>query len=398
MPAQLRTCKFKGDNFLTTQYKRGPVQFDRDRSALEKVVKREGVLSVLEAHNIVVVKACVGVDMSEPRKVQPELKQMLLKRDDIIRLLNQSTLDVINAIKDWRQAMVHAEEFYWGHSNYLLKISTDCWFLNNDQTLKKRFGVGTFLVERLPFLGIYQNTTWDGKDVFFTPKEMVEMNEAVMYILEEETRFGCVIRLHDGKQKSRTVYEPTAHSGSNAVGQGNNMTHMVKTGHPFTGQELASRSVDADMKRGYRVRRPWQEGAITGKTGMHPRNLKQARAGLTKGRPSTTMSSARSNNTRRAMAASQRRPESSAQARSGSSAGTGRSTSGAMTFNTTTVNASSLSGISKNSSRFGSEQRQQQHSHHSEWNGDTLEKRSKWGEFTHTLGRSSLPTAAVSYN
>jgi hypothetical protein len=380
----MRTLKFKGDNYITNQYRRHEVQFDRDFSALEHVVKREGYLCALEAHNMVVVKACVGVDMSEPRKLQPDLKVLLRKRDSVIRQLNQSTLDVVNAVKTWRQAMVHAEEFYWGHSNYLLKISTDCWFLNNDNYLKKKLGVDTFLMERIPFLGIYQNTSWDGKDALFTPNELAEMKEAIEYILEEETRFGWVIRQHDGRQKTRTVHEPTAHSGSHAVGQGNNMTQMVRTGHPFSGQQTATRAVEADLSRGYNIRRPWEDGAVTGQTGMHPRNLRQARAALTKGRPSTNHGGSRKSLS----------SKKSLTARPGTSSATSSSYR---------PNDSGWSQFSKNSSQYSrqsrqqQQQQQQQQSYRPEWDDDTLDKRSKWEEFTHTLGRSSIPTAAASY-
>ena len=133
-------------------------------------------------------------------------------------------------MKYWRQAMVHVEEFFWGHANYILKIPTDCWFLNYDRHLMKSHGVLSYHRERIPFIGIYTNKTWDGKDPLYTPKELTEMKEAILFILEEETRFGWVTRLPDGRCKQRRADQPSAHASNYAKGSGNNMTKMVKEG------------------------------------------------------------------------------------------------------------------------------------------------------------------------
>lgn len=54
--------------------------------------------------------------------------------DDLISLLDlvrSSTVDVVEAIQNWRKVRGHPKPFTWGGMNYLLKIAVDLDFLDN---------------------------------------------------------------------------------------------------------------------------------------------------------------------------------------------------------------------------------------------------------------------------
>jgi hypothetical protein len=245
--------------WLTNQYK----LFDRDIDALRAIVEREGIIQAWKEENEKIVEYSQGMDMSKPKKLDHALQHRLAQRDDYIRALNKSTLTVIDLIGRWRQAMVASEEFFWGDSNYLLKIPTDLFFLNNDRYIKRRFGVKDFYAERIPFFGVHHNMSWDDKDRLFTVQELADFAEATISIVEEEARFGWARRELNGRVVHRPLDAGSVHVGR-AVGLGNNMTRMVRDG----GAAKAVADVEFERSLGIVVKHAGDVGTITTQTSM----------------------------------------------------------------------------------------------------------------------------------
>jgi hypothetical protein len=245
--------------WLTNQYK----LFDRDIDALRAIVEREGIIQAWKEENQRIVDVSQGMDMSKPKKLDHALQQRLQRRDDLIKALNKSTLNVINLIIRWRQAMVASEEFFWGDSNYLLKIPTDLFFLENDRYTKHRFGVKNFFAERIPFFGVHHNHTWDDKESMFTLKELAEYEEATVAIVEEEARFGWARRELNGRVVHRPIDGGSVHMGR-AIGLGNNMSKMVRGG----GAAKATLDVAFEKSLGIVCKKPGDVGTITTMTSM----------------------------------------------------------------------------------------------------------------------------------
>ena len=62
-----------------------------------------------------------------------QLQKRLLKSLDLLDMLRTITLDIVEEIQHWRRGL--PKPFVYKNQNYLLKLTTDCDFLNDIKPL-----------------------------------------------------------------------------------------------------------------------------------------------------------------------------------------------------------------------------------------------------------------------
>ena len=89
-----------------------------------------------------------------------QLQKRLLKSLDLLDMLRTVTLDIVEQIQHWRRGL--PKPFIYENNNYLLKLTTDCDFLNDIKPLVRWIG---FTLKRNPFFTLKRKLRQNDIDV-----------------------------------------------------------------------------------------------------------------------------------------------------------------------------------------------------------------------------------------
>lgn len=100
----------------------------RERDLLDTSTEVEVAKAILLREEYVArVKANIRRQGSKFGKDQGALDVLI----SLLDLVRSATVDVVEAIQNWRRVQGHPKPFTWGGMNYLLKIPVDLDFLDN---------------------------------------------------------------------------------------------------------------------------------------------------------------------------------------------------------------------------------------------------------------------------
>eukprot|EP01006_Ploeotia_vitrea_P029739 TRINITY_DN62222_c0_g1_i1.p1 TRINITY_DN62222_c0_g1~~TRINITY_DN62222_c0_g1_i1.p1 ORF type:complete len:798 (-),score=7.55 TRINITY_DN62222_c0_g1_i1:167-2560(-) len=158
--------------YFTDQFLRRVTYFNWNilQTELSELAKhREHTIYVLrqiqtrEGHIVQLYNLCERYDARFYRK-----DAVKLEIDRIVANIRQATIDVLNAIQEWKNGMTRSKPFEWKACNYLHKLMNDLQFINDTPLY--------------PLLG----TTTANNPLIVGPRQLAAVHDYVIHSLEEE--------------------------------------------------------------------------------------------------------------------------------------------------------------------------------------------------------------------